>query len=81
MRTYEYMAMFKADSDGTEVLGNHFCYGINFVEGGTSFCQGTGDFVDEDRASKTAGCRKTSTPGRPLRGAFAVTHRLPTMLP
>jgi len=58
------MTMFKANSDGTEVLGNRFCYGINFVERCTSSCQGTGDFVDKYRASKTAGCRKTSTPGR-----------------
>ena len=58
------MTMLKADSDGTKVLGSRFCYGINFAEGCASSCQGTGDFVDKNRASKTAGFRKISIPGR-----------------
>lgn len=58
------MTMLKADSDGTEVLGNRFCYDINFAEGCASSRQGTSDFVDKNRASKTTGCRKKSTLGR-----------------
>ena len=58
------MTMLKANSDGTKVLGSRFCYSINFAEGCTSSCQGTGDFVDKNRASKTAGFWKTLILGR-----------------
>ena len=50
-----YMAMLEADSDGTEVFGNRFGYRVNFVKGRASSCQGTGDFVNKNRASKAAG--------------------------
>ena len=58
------MTMLKADSDGTEVLGNRFCYGVNFAEGRTSSRQAAGDLINKNRASKTAGCRRASTLGR-----------------
>jgi hypothetical protein len=50
-----YMAMLKTDSDGAEVLGNCFCYVINFFEGRPLPRQGTGNFVNENCASKTTG--------------------------
>lgn len=50
-----YMTMLKADSDGTEILGNRFCYGINFAEGCASPRQGSGGFINKNRASKAAG--------------------------
>lgn len=57
--THAYMAMLETDSDGTEVFGDNFCYGINFVEGCASPRQGTGNFVNKNRPSKTTGYRKT----------------------
>ena len=45
-----------SNSDGTEVLCNRFSYGINFVEGCASSRRGTGDFVDENRASEATVC-------------------------
>ena len=48
--------MLKADSNGTEVLGNRFCYGINLIKGRASPCQSSSNFVNEDCTSKTAGC-------------------------
>ena len=61
------MTVLEADSDGTKVLGDGFGYGINFVEGCAAPCQSTGNFVNENRASKAAVDRKTSTPRRGIR--------------
>jgi len=57
-----YMTMLKTDSDGTDILSNCFGYGMNFVEGRASPCQGTSDFVNENCASEAAGRWKTSIP-------------------
>ena len=49
------MTVLKADSDGAEVLGYHFCDTINFVEGCSLLRQGASDFVNKDSAGKAAG--------------------------
>jgi len=54
------MTMLEADSYGSEVLGDRFGHDVDFVEGCSLPRQGTGDFVNKNRASKTAICLKTS---------------------
>jgi hypothetical protein len=67
------MTMLEADSDRSEVLGDSFCYGKNFVEGCTSPCQGTGDFVNKNRASKATVGLELSVFWRGIGPVFVLT--------